>query len=240
MEESFDEVQAMKSALSFLCRMNADYKEVERFLTMHPEALLFEGTQMEDSVEGLVEEQTQHCKCFIQACNENRRKILALLKRGFEYYRGIRIFNTPDGDAFLGSVSRGVNWQFYSEQLRALERDLREIRRKDLVVRNRIVEARAQVKACRFQLEGVSRQEIVNRSPLSMLTCQRKTHIFERRSVLENKLGIVTLNIAYLEKEQELLSQEKTAATRLQTALLKNAFTGCQRHVCEASRKVFD
>jgi hypothetical protein len=33
LEESFDEVQAMKSALSFLCRINADASAIKKFLT---------------------------------------------------------------------------------------------------------------------------------------------------------------------------------------------------------------
>jgi histidyl-tRNA synthetase len=240
LEESFDEVQAVKSALSFLCRINADYKQVEKFLTKYPEALLFEGIQMDDSVQCIVEEQMRHCECFVQACNENRRKILALLKRGFEYYRGVMFVQSSDDDSFLRTMSGGSNWQFYSSQLRALERDLREIRRNHLAVRSSIVESRSEVKAMRLQLEGASRKENTSRSALSLLKCQRNTHIFEKRSVLENKLRTATLSIASLEKEEELLTQEKFAAKQLHTALLRNAFASCQRHVCEATRRDFD
>jgi hypothetical protein len=195
---------------------------------------------MEDSVQSLVKKQMRNCKCFVQVCNENRRKVLALLQRGFEYYRGVMFVNPPHDDAFLRSLSSGGNWQFYSDQLQALERDLREVNRKCLGVRNRVVETRGEVKAFRFQLEGVSRKENANRSPLALLACQRKTDIFERRSIMENKLGIATLSVCSLEKEQELLNQEKIAAKRLQTALLKNAFSGCLRHVCETSSKESD
>lgn len=237
MEESFDEVQAMKSALRFLVAMNADHKEIERFLVKHPEALLFEGTEMEDSAVGLIEKMALKCQCFFLGCNQNRMKIIQLLNRGFEHYRGVRVFHFPTDDTFFG---RGGDWGFYSKQLRALKRDLREVKRKELVVRNRVVEARASVKFFRFQLESNSRKENANRSPLAALSCQRRTHLFERRHVLENKLATVTMAIVSLEEELELLNQERNAATRLQTALLKNAFTGCKRHVCEASRKEFD
>jgi hypothetical protein len=237
MEDSMDEVQAMNTALCFLCRINADFEEVERFLLRYPEALLFENSQPGESACKVVEEQMRHCKCFIPVCNENRRRVLAVLKRGFEYYRGMVSIDSFQDELFNGSEPSGSAWQFYSEQLQALERDMREIKTEEMSVRNRIVETSVEVRASQLELEGVSRKENMNRSTLSLLSCRRSSDIYARRSVLEYKLGIETLNVSSLEKEQALIDQERLAARRMQLALLKNAFGGCRRHVCEASKK---
>jgi hypothetical protein len=237
MEDSLDEVQAMNTALCFLCRINADFEEVERFCRSYPEALLFEGSQPVESACKVVEEQMRHCKCFIPVCNENRRRVLAVLKRGFEYYRGMVSIDPFQDELFHGSEPSEIAWQFYSGQLQALERDMREIKTEEITVRNRIVETSMEARASQLELEGVSRKENMNRSTLSLLSCRRRSDIYARRSVLEYKLGIETLNVSTLEKEQALIDQERLAARRMQLALLKNAFGGCRRHVCEASKK---
>ena len=237
MEDSLDEVQAMNTALCFLCRINADFEEVERFLLRYPEALLFEGSQPGESACKVVEEQMRHCKCFIPVCNENRRRVLAILRRGFEYYRGMVSIDPFQDELFNGCEPSVSAWQFYSEQLQALERDMREIKTEEMSVRNRIVETSVEVRASQLELEGVSRKENMNRSTLSLLSCRRSSDIFAQRSVLEYKLGIATLNVSSLEKEQALMDQERLAARRMQLALLKNAFGGCRRHMCEASKK---
>lgn len=227
----------MNTALCFLCRINADFEEVERFLLKYSEALLFEDSKPGKSACKVVEEQMRHCKCFIPVCNENRRRVLAVLKRGFEYYRGMVSIDPFQDELFSGSEPSVSAWQFYSEQLQALERDMREIKAEEMAVRNRIVETSVEMRASQLELEGVSRKENVNRSTLSLLSCRRSSDIYARRSVLEYKLGITTLNVSSLEKEQALIDQERLAARRMQLALLKNAFGGCRRHVCEASKK---
>lgn len=242
LEDAMDEVQAMSTALCFLCHINADYTEVERFLLRYPEALLFEEAHNEtENPRFILERQMQNCQCFIPACNDNRRKILKVLKRGFEYYRGMARNDFFDQDITFRldrkSTKSASHWHFYAEKLRMLERDIREIKLQDLAIRNRIVETSEDVKNFKYELEGVSRQEGKSKSPISLLMCHRSSEIFARRSMLEYQLGIATLNMSTLEKEQELIGQERIAARRMQLALLKTAFGGCRRHMCEATRK---
>lgn len=238
--ESLDEVKAKKSALLFLCKINADSKEIERFLLRYPEALLFEGADVDDCAQSLIEEQMRRCKCFVSVCNANRKRILNLLRRGFEYYRGVMLTQSLEEDWFLRKVTGGQQWDFYAGQLKALEKDLREINEKEKRAKNRIDRARSDVKEYRHQLESASRHENLGRTPLALLKCHRNSESFEKRSHLENKLGGTTLRIIALEKEYELMMQERIAAKRLQQALLKTAFAGCERHVCDATRRDFE
>jgi len=240
MEDSLDEIRAKNSSLRFLCKINADWREVERFLIRYPEALLFEGVDNDRGVQSVVEVQMSRCKCFVSVCNANRKQVLILLKRGFEYYRGVVFNHSLEEDWFLRKVASGTDWTFYADQLKVLERDLRDINDRKIRSKNQIEKARAEVKQCRQQLEYASRKESHGRTTLALLKCQRNTEQFERRSQLENKLGGATLNIASLEKEQDLLVQETILAERLQRALLKSAFAGCERHVCDATRSDYE
>ena len=238
--ESLDEVQAKKTALLFLCKINADYREIERFLLRYPEALLFEDADVEEGAQSLIEAQMRRCKCFVSVCNANRKRVLILLRRGFEYYRGVMLTQSFEEDWFLRKLSGGQHWDFYAGQLKALEKDLREIGEKEKNAKNRIDRARRDVKEYRRQLESASRHENQGRKPLALLKCQKNSESFEMRSNLENKLGTTTMSIASLEKEYELLMQERIAAKRLQQALLKTTFAGCERHVCDATRRDFE
>jgi hypothetical protein len=238
--EPLDEVQAKKTAFLFLCKINADSKEVERFLMRYPEALLFEGADVEEGAQSMIEAQTRRCKCFVSVCNANRKRVLILLRRGFEYYRGVLFTQSLEEDRSFRKVSGGQHWEFYAEQLKALEKDLREINERETKTKNRIDKTRIEVKECRRQLESASRQENIGRTPLALLKCQRTTDRFEKRSHLENKLGAATMSILSLEKEFDLLAQERIAAKQLQYALLKTAFAGCERHVCDATRRDFE
>lgn len=240
MTESLDEVQAKKSALLFLCGINADSREVERFLMRYPEALLFEGAEADESAKRVVEDQMRRCRCFVSVCNANRRKLLILLKKGFRYYRGVMFIHSLETDSFLHRVSRGTNWDFFADQLKSLEKDKREIQQRETIVKARIERAHSDVKEYQQELERTSRKEAVGRTPLALLKCQRNAGTFEKRSHLEKKLGGITMGMASLEREYELVCQEKKAAGQLQTALLKTAFAGCERHMCDATRRDFE
>jgi hypothetical protein len=242
-DSSLMEIQTMKSALCFLCSINADSKEVERFLRRNPEALLFEGTDRYTSVEQVVLEQMKRCTCFVSACNENRKKILKLLKLGFEHYKSMVLMTTAGNDLVFRRITSESNFRITSEsnldvyagQLQSLECDLREVKTKSESVRSRISETQVQLKTFRFELEGISKQGISNRSSITLLACQRKRTI-ERRLLLENSLGVATLSVTSLEQEREILLRESRTANRLKEALLKSAFVGCRRHMCEASK----
>ena len=161
-----------------------------------------------------------------------------MIRMGFEYYREVRLLN-GNHNARICCIGANGDWNFYAAQLRNLERDLRDVRMREILVKKSIIQTRSEMKACRMQLEGVSRQDSGRRSPLALLNCQRKAHV-ETRSALENSLAIATLNISSQENELELIKQEKSAATALQTALLKNAFTGCKRHMCQSADTTFE
>lgn len=238
--ESIDKVQAKKTALIFLCRINADWRQVEHFLLRNPEALLFEGADVEESAESVIEEQIQCCRCFVSVCNANRRRLLILLKRGFEYYRGIQLRQSFGDDLFYRTARGVLRWEYFAEQLIALERDLRELAEKEVKTMKRMETARQTVKECRFQLESASRQENLVRTPFARLKCQRAVDVYEKRSHLETTLHAATMTILSLDTDYELFVQERVAAKRLQIALLKATFTGCERHVCDATRKGID
>ena len=229
-DDSLDEVYAMNTALCFLCSINADYREVESYLVRHPEALLFEGTEPQESAQFIVEEQMRICQCFTPECNGNRRKVLAIVNRGFEFFRGQTMEQRIRDKSFDKS-----NWHHYAQQLRLIERDIREKKMQDMALRSRVIEARIAIRAFQIELHGASKRE---NSKLALLACHRSSDIFANRSLAEYKLGIATLTMTSLEKEQTLIDQEKMASRRMQIALLKNAFGGCRRHVCQTSKKI--
>lgn len=140
MDETFQEIQAIQSALYFLCLINADASVVHQFLLSYPEALLFEGinttfdnrNDYSTGLEDLISAQMDRCRCFSTTCNENRLKVLELIRKGFKYFRSKRNSSNPsldDGnplDRHPFSVGCG-DWQKYSRQLQSLEKDLQEI-----------------------------------------------------------------------------------------------------------------
>lgn len=90
----------------------------------------------------------------------------------------------------------------------------------------------------RIALEGVPKNGTMTANGPTLaaaLSCQKRTHTREHRSRLENVLGMATDSVQTLEKEKELLDEERIAARRLQHALFKNVFGSCLRHVCDAS-----
>ena len=228
-------IQTMKSVLSFLCAMNADSREVERFLLRYPESLLFEGTEDDTGVETAVLSQMEQCSCFGSSCNENRKKVLKLVKRGFEHYKSIALMTTAGDDLVFRKMVSTCNLDAFRSQLQSLQSDLNAIKRKFEFVQIRISESQAHRRDLRFELEGISRNETSNRAALTLIACQRKKTI-ERRLMLENNLGVATVSAMSLEQERDSLLEESRTANRLKTAILKSAFVGCRRHVCEASK----
>lgn len=204
-------------------------------MKQYPEALLFEGADADGGARSLIEEQMSRCQCFGPVCNLNRHSVLVKLGKGFEYYRDLSLKETVHETFFHNKLSDAENWDYYSNQVKKLERDLRELNETMAVVRKRIMNARVEIKRYRSDLERSSRRETQSRSSLAILACQRYSDTFERRSLLEDKLGSVTLEILSLEKELVLMVKERNAAKQLQMALLKTMFGGIRRHVCQAT-----
>jgi hypothetical protein len=226
-DESLDELQALNTALCFLCSINADAKEVETFLTEHPDALLLEGVGNlpEESARYIVSEQTNRCECFNISCNQNRMQVLSVLDRGFEYYQSLSFRQRPNRKA----------WAVYAQKLLTVERDIRELRLEEVSTRHRLLERAVEVQSFQDELEQV--QTYDSKSALAMLACtSRKSDVFERKSVLEYQIGVALLNLSSVEREHKVLLREIRHGRRMQFAMLKTAFDGCKRNVCAVSK----
>jgi hypothetical protein len=232
-ERSLDEVYAGTTILRFLCLLNADYTEIESFLMCCPEAIMFERSE-ESHIQDILLQQMRKCKCFGTSCNANRKEIVRVIRRGFHYYSSVQRAS-PYESIFMESIERGQRKTFML-QLYAVGRDLRSISKKEEEVERKLKDASSDVNNRRRQLEGVSKLDDSNRSPLSLLQCKKvKVDTVEQRISLEKSFAFATLRISSLEQERSLLAMEHDAAIRLKQALLKNAYAKCRRHVCNAS-----
>jgi hypothetical protein len=231
-EESLDELQALNTALCFLCSINADAKEVETFLTEHPDALLLEGVGNlpEESAHFIVSEQMNRCECFNISCNQNRIQVLSVLNQGFEYYQS-QSFRKK-------RPTTRKTWAVYAEKLLTVERDIREQRLEEVSTRHRLLENAVAVRSFQDELEQVRKYDSSSKSALSMLACTRKnSDLFERKSVLEYQIGVASLKLSSVEREHKVLLREIRHGRRMQFAMLKITFDGSKRHVCAVSKR---
>jgi hypothetical protein len=228
-QDSMDDILVRKSALAYLCQINADYREIESFLTAFPEALLFDSEQNE--LEDLVVLQMRECQCFGISCNLNRRCILRAIRRGFEFYRNVRLhFRNDDKDNILNA---------YSSHLRDIEHERRILENHQVDLEANVAHAVKGIADLRKQIEEVSKKGTNSgqMNVLLKLKCRKMhPHEFEERTELEKKLTATTVSISALEKEQSLLQTEIATASRLELALLKQCFSDCKRHMCNAPR----
>jgi hypothetical protein len=229
-DESLDELQALNTALCFLSSINADAKEVETFLTEHPDALLLEGVGNlpEESAHFIVSEQMNRCECFNISCNQNRIQVLSVMNKGFEYYQS---------KSFCNKSPNQKAWAVYAEKLLTVERDIRELRFEEVSTRHRLLETAVEVRSFQDELEQVHKYDS-SKSALSMLACTRKSSdLFERKSVLEYQIGVASLKLSSVEREHKVLLREIRHGRRMQFAMLKTAFDGSKRHVCAVSKR---
>jgi hypothetical protein len=224
--ESLDELQALNTALCFLCSINADSTQVERFLTAHPDALLLEGTGNlpEESARFIVSEQMNRCECFNGYCNQNRLEVLRVLDWGFEHYQSKSFEQACDSKA----------WEQYACQLLTVERDIRQLRTEESSTRHRLLETAVQVRSYQDELEQVNKYD--SKSAMSLLACTRKSDLFARQSVLEYQIGVASVNMSSVEREHKVILREIRHGRQLQFGSLKKVFDGCQRHVCVVSK----
>ena len=216
-EESQDELQAINTALCFLCSINADAKEVDNFLTLYPEALLLEGAGNleEESARYIVEEQMRRCECFSPACCQNRLKILDALSNSFEHYQNKTYF-IADGEDCKYHVNKGIKedprWEQVSDSLLAVERDIRQWRHAELQMRNKLLEKAVEVRTYLDELEQMgryhSRSSVSSDThkssfasllalPFTQCTVSRSgaSDRFARRNILEYKVKIASLKL---------------------------------------------
>jgi len=231
-DEYVDELQALNTALCFLCSINADSSEVERFLKRHPEALLLEGACLlpEDSAHYILEQHMRRCTCQGR-CHQNRKLVFELVQRGFEWYQSKREHRAEA----QGAKS---SWSKHFQKLVASEHEIRKHRRQELLLRNKLIEAGMEFKSYKEELDRArSRQEddSSKHSALALLACTRhksssSNDLQSQVSVLEYQVGVASVNLRSVERERSILLDRIRDGRRSQFAVLKKAFASCRRH----------
>lgn len=238
-----DELQALNTALCFLCSINADSNEVQTFLKIHPEALLLEGACLlpEDSAHYILEQRSARCQCQ-GPCHTNRTRVLNLLNIGFTKFQARRELRSPSADQ---------SWSMYFVELVKAEHDIRVLRRNELQMRNTLVETAVEVRCYREEMEhlrvisGHSQFSIANNRPsaLAMLGCSRSYRqeldrgTESRMAVLEYQIGVASVNLRSVEREHATLLQNIRGGRRKQFSVLQQAFEGCHRHEICSNKK---
>lgn len=225
-----DELQALNTALCFLCSINADAKEVQAFLRHHPESLLLEGACLlpEDSAVYILRQHMRRCKCK-GLCNLNRVRVLGLLNSGFSTFQGKRS-NRAEQDAKA--------WDLYFGKLVDVEHEVRRLRREELMMRNTLAETAFEVRTYReelFELYRNLESKESRSSALMKLACTRPRtsgnfHDGGRRNVLEYQVSVASINLKSVEREHAAVLQRIREGRRAQFSILKRAFQGCKRH----------
>lgn len=236
--DAIDDVQVKKRALYYLCRINANWEEVEKFLIRYPQALLFESPNADARVQALVAAQMKQCSCFSPACNENRQVTLMVLRRGFEYYRAFAYSDCYEEDRFLRRVARGDHWEFYAGELKVLEQEIRDMKEKKQLIGNHLEKVKSDIHDFQLEIEDAVEKDEPCKSTLTLLKCQRNEDTHERRVLLEKHLVQATMIAKSLQVDIEMLVEEQSAAQQLQAAILKTAFAGCNRQMCFATQEV--
>jgi hypothetical protein len=225
-----DALQALNTALCYLCSINADADEVERFLLVHPEALLLEGLCLlpEDSARYILQQHVQRCHCQGH-CRLNRVRVLDLLDQGFAVYQSRR--NAPPPE----------RWSAPFTELVQVEREIRRWRIQELTMRNVWLETSVEVRAYQDEwnrYERLRRQDqeesSYKTSALSKLACMRPQSGKDddgenRRAVLEYQVHVAMTNVRSVEREHAQVLQH----------IITRAFEGCVRHdICSMGIRV--
>jgi hypothetical protein len=223
-----DQLQALNTALCFLCSVNADSSEVEHFLKFHPDALLLEGACIlpEDSARYILEEHTRRCKCKGK-CHQNRKKLTDLLNLGFEHYHSNRLERSTESYKL---------WSKHFSRLVEVEHSVRIWRRNELLLRNTMVETTVELKAYKDELNEAYRKQNLSgesSSPLALLKCSSRSKpdsFGSQVAVLEYQVDVSSINLRSVEREHTRLLQRIREGRRAQFSILKSALTGCLRH----------
>lgn len=230
-----DELQALNTALCYLCSVNADSAEVERFLRLHPDALLLEGACLlpEDSAHYILEQHVLRCQCRGQ-CHLNRLRVLDLLDVGFETYHALRERR---------SEAAGKFWAAHFVALVHAEHEIRVLRREEINMRNTLVETSVEARTYQEELDEEirrkrdSHEHYTRPSALALLACTRTNHnnhnsnrVESRVAVLKYQVEVASINFRSVEREHANLLQRIRVGRQRQFRVLKRAFAGCHRH----------
>jgi hypothetical protein len=260
--EKVDELQALNTALCFLCSINADAAEVVRFLRSHPQALLLEGTCQlpEDSAHFILEQQLRRCKrtcCRTKEvadpppCHQNRLRLQQIIEADFPHHHHAHYAGDHPAELLLFPAreerDKGEEslWRVYFENLCSLERQIRTLRLEELLLRNTVVETTLKLRAYQEELHHIQRSvqhDGKKSSALSLLKCTRlpgnkatddaTDSPASRLTGLEYLVDLFAVKLRSTEREHANLLQRIREGRREQFTILKNAFEGCARHVC--------
>ncbi len=232
---TLDQIQAMHSVLCYICANNLVVDEVVAFLRSYPESLLLEGTSPADSARDMLEMHMRQCTCFVSGCNDNRLKIIRALERGFEFYQGLHMGVIQNAE--MMPQERAQKMSLHTKELCRLEHSIRELQFDEIAIRSAMLDATLERRTFSDELQKVDYQAKYNRRPLSRLACGRGGELESQRSVLQYYMEVESAKIVALEKKREVVLREIRFSHRMQVALLKKIFGGCQRHVCETVKR---
>ena len=230
-EDSVDFVQALNTALCYLCWINADSSVVDVFLRKYPEALLLEGTSVESSAHSILEQSIRRCTCEDKQCNRNRTMILTKLDR-FGHYQEMHM-----KDLLSGSVSTPLSELKSTRvfpQLMATGRYLRGLSVEESSVQSQALELHVAKVAIQKELDD-AKALAKRRNPRSLVrslfSCSSEDKNAELQR-LEFDLEMAEMKHESAQKEHTLLLQAIHQGHQKQYVLLRNAFEGCLRHAC--------
>ena len=195
--ERLDEIQALNTALCYLCSINADVTEVEAFLHVYPESLLLEGTNptLEESARFAL--LTQTCCCCgcsrdSSSCQRNRKAILdhCLSQDFVSFHRQKRqqqhyqeqhqqqhpLFWNHRTPVTVPQQQQEQQWNNYRQKMILVEQNVRHWRREEWNVRQRLLEL-AMERCYEYQAKQQEEQE----------HCDQKTNKLQERQQQQQK-----------------------------------------------------
>ena len=236
-EESLDFCQALHSAMSYLCWINADAACVESFLRKYPEALLLEGTNQE-TARSIVEQRLRRCTCTDRRCNENRIKVLEKLDKGFEEYQSKHM-----RDLYRGKIDKSppviakLKSTFVFPQLMTSGRYLRGLAVEESAVRSQVLELHLvkssierEVEELRAYVDRITARSMVR--ALFACTTEKGNDKSVQLSRLELDLQVAEQKLLMAQQEHRLLIEAIDRGQKSKFILLTKAFEGCDRYVC--------
>ncbi|KAL7580797.1 hypothetical protein ACA910_001075 [Epithemia clementina (nom. ined.)] len=271
--ERLDEIQALNTALCFLCSINANVTEVEAFLLAYPEALLLEGTSR------LSEESARYilfshaCSCSDNSpCKRNRQAILdCCLSQDFlSFHRQKQLQqmqqrhcysnegNNPNELAAAAAASDlpNISWNEFRQDLILLEQDIRQWRREEWNIRQKLMELTVQkyeqqARQAQLQLQANRNNNNNNNERPSPLKCLLLCALAPRRVTAEVDDGVGHVlplgddnhvqeghyaSARLLRERHRHLLMEIKKARQIQFHLLSQTFDGTKRHACVSSQ----
>lgn len=230
-DDTVDFVQALNTALCYLCWINADAKVVDVFLRKYPEALLLEGTSEESSARSILEQSIRQCACEDVRCNRNREMILVKLDR-FGYYQDMHMKDLLSGPTQSPLADLKSTRVF--PQLMAAGRYLRGLSIEESAVQSQALELHVAKVAIQKELDD-AKNLAKKRNPRALVRSLFNCSSEDKNAQLtrlEFDLGVAKMKHESAQKEHTLLVQAMQRGHQNQYELLRNAFEGCLQHSC--------